>query len=145
MVEVKLVKKALLGLVVSSVVFSMLLASAFGVVLSNGYLIVPLKPISDRNVFYGGSVIDVKFKLLDPNGALVTSAAATLLVDEEPAVGRGQFNTGNFFTIQGQNYVFKLDTSPLSAGFGSPIHTLTIVASVGGNEVAEASFTIALH
>ncbi len=109
------------------------------------YLIVPLKPLSDRNVFYGGSVLDVKFKLLDPQGALVTDATATLWVDGSPAVGRGQFNTGNFFTIQGQNYVFKLDTAPLSAGFGSPLHTLTIVASVGGSEVATASFSIALH
>lgn len=109
------------------------------------YLIVPLKPISDRNVFYGGSVLDVKFKLLNPQGALVTDASATLLVDGSPAVGRGQFNTGNFFTIQGQNYVFKLDTSPLDAGFGSPLHTLTITASVGGTEVATASFDIALH
>lgn len=109
------------------------------------YLIVPLRPLSNRNVFYGGSVLDVKFQLLDPQGALVTDATATLWVDGSPAVGRGQFNTGNSFTIQGQTYVFKLDTSPLSAGFGSPLHTLTIMASVGGTEVATASFNIALH
>ncbi len=112
---------------------------------SSSYLIVPLKPLSDRNVFYGGSVLDVKFKLYSPQGALVTDATATLWVDGEPAVGRGQFNTVNFFTIQGQNYVFKLDTAPLSAGFGSPLHTLTIMASVGSMEVATASFSIALH
>ncbi len=111
----------------------------------SNYLIVPLKPLSDRNVFYGGAVLDVKFKLYDPQGALVTDATATLEVDGAPAVGRGQFNTGDSFTIQGRNYVFKLDTGPLSAGFGSPLHTLTITASVGGNEVASASFTVALH
>ncbi len=116
--------------------------------LANGagsYLIVPLKPLSDRNVFYGGSVLDVKFKLFDPQGALVTSATAVLLVDGAPAVGRGSFNVGDTFTIQNQNYVFKLDTSPLSAGFGSPLHKLTIIASVGGTEVATADFTVALH
>ncbi len=112
---------------------------------TNGYLIVPLKPLSDRNVFYGGSVLDVKFKLFNPQGALVTDASAILLVDDDPAVGRGQFNDGDAFTIQGQNYVFKLDTSPLSAGFGSPLHNLTIIASVGGAEVAAASFFVALH
>lgn len=112
---------------------------------TNGYMIVPLKPLSDRNVFYGGSVLDVKFKLFDPQGALVTDATAILLVDGAPAVGRGQFNTGDSFTIQGQNYVFKLDTGPLSAGFGSPLHNLTIVASVGGMAVAMESFFIALH
>lgn len=138
-------KKILLAAVLLPLVLLPLsvLGSVQGI--ASGYTIVPLKPISDRNVFYGGSVIDVKFKLLDPQGALVTDATATLWVDGSPAVGRGQFNTGNFFTIQGQNYVFKLDTSPLSAGFGSPLHTLTIVASVGGEEVATASFTIALH
>ncbi len=113
--------------------------------IASTYLIVPLKPLSDRNVFYGGSVLDVKFKLLNPQGALVTDATAILLVDGAPAVGRGQFNTGDSFTIQGQNYVFKLDTSPLSAGFGSPLHELTIIASVSGQEVATASFNIALH
>ncbi len=111
----------------------------------SGYLIVPLKPLSDRNVFYGGSVLDVKFKLFDPQGALVTDATATLMVDGSPAMGRGQFNTGDLFTIQGRNYVFKLDTAPLSAGFGSPLHTLTITAWVDGEEVATASFMIALH
>ncbi len=109
------------------------------------YLIVPLKPLSNRNVFYGGAVIDVKFKLLSPQGALVTDATAILLVDGAPAAGRGQFNTGDSFKIQGQNYIFKLDTGPLSAGFGSPLHTLTIEASVGGQVVATASFEIALH
>lgn len=112
---------------------------------TSGYLIVPLKPLSDRNVFYGGSVLDVKFKLLDPQGALVTDATATLTVDGAPATSRGQLNTGDLFTIQGQNYVYKLDTAPLSAGFGSPLHTLTITAYVNGVEVATASFDVALH
>ncbi len=108
------------------------------------YTIQLLDPISNRNIFYGGAVIDVKFKLF--NGAtLVTDATATLWVDGAPAMGRGQFNTGNFFMIKNQNYVFKLDTRPLSAGFGSPPHTLTIVAMVGGVQVATVSTSIALH
>lgn len=124
---------------------ALLVVASMGSVNAASYLIVPLKPLSDRNVFYGGSVLDVKFKLFDPQGALVTDAIATLWVDGSPAMGRGQFNTGNFFTIQGQNYIFKLDTGPLSAGFGSPLHILTIKAMVGGEEVATASFSIALH
>lgn len=61
-----------------------------------------------------------------------------------PAIGRGQFNTGNMFTIQGQNYVFKLDTKPLSAGPGSPLHTITIMVTVD-SETLSQSFNVALH
>ncbi len=127
----------------SIAVLSVLFVSAANA--SSAYTIVALRPLDNRNVFYGGSVLDVKFKLFDPQGALVTDATAILLVDGAPAVGRGSFNVGDSFTIQNQNYIFKLDTSPLSAGFGSPLHTLTIIVSVGGTEVATASFGIALH
>lgn len=108
------------------------------------FQIVALPPISDRNVFYGGAVLDVKFKLFDSAGNLVTTATATLWVDGEPAIGRGQFNTGNMFTIQNHNYVFKLDTRPLSAGPGSPLHTLTIMVTVDETTLSQ-SFNIALH
>ncbi len=108
------------------------------------YTIQLLDPVSNRNIFYGGAVIDVKFKLFK-DGTLFTDATATLLVDGAAAMGRGQFNTGNVFTIKNQNYVFKLDTRPLSAGFGSPLHILTIVVTVGGEEVATTSTSIALH
>lgn len=111
---------------------------------SNGFQIVALPPISDRNVFYGGSVLDVKFKLLDSQGNIVTDASATIWVDGTPGMGRGQFNTGNMFTIQGQNYVFKLDTKPLSAGTGSPLHNITIAVTVDSTTLAE-SFFVALH
>ncbi len=86
----------------------------------------------------------MKFKLFD-GATLVTDATATLMVDGAPATGRGQFNTDNFFVIKNQNYVFKLDTRPLSAGFGSPLHTLTIAAMVDGEQVATISTSIALH
>lgn len=135
-------KKASAVLLLSSLVLPMmLLGSVRGV---SGYQIVPLPPISDRNVFYGGSVMDVKFKLLDPQGNIVTDATATILVDGAPGMGRGQFNTGNMFTIQGQNYVFKLDTRELDAGFGSPLHNITIAVSVAGTSLS-ASFFVALH
>ena len=111
---------------------------------ASGYQIVPLPPISDRNVFYGGSVMDVKFKLLDPQGNVVTDASATIWVDSAAGIGRGQFNTGNMFTIQGQNYVFKLDTRPLSAGPGSPLHNITIVVNVVDTTLS-VSFNVALH
>lgn len=111
---------------------------------SNGFQIVPLPPISDRNVFYGGSVLDVKFKLLDSEGNIVTNALATIWVDGTPGMGRGQFNTGNMFTIQNRNYVFKLDTKPLSAGPGSPLHTITIMVTVDSTTLSQ-SFNVALH
>ncbi len=108
------------------------------------YTIVLLDPIGNRNIFYGGAVIDVKFQLF-LGSSLITDATATLTVDGAPAVGRGQFNMDNFFAIKNQNYVFKLDTKPLSAGFGSPLHVLVITASVDGEIVATASTSIALH
>ncbi len=134
--------KAISALAILSLLLPVLLVSS--VRGSNGFQIVPLPPISDRNVFYGGSVIDVKFKLLDSQGNVVTNAVATLWVDGAPAIGRGQFNTGNMFTIQGQNYVFKLDTKPLSAGPGSPLHTITIMVTVD-SETLSQSFNVALH
>ncbi len=111
-----------------------------------GYTIELLKPIGNRNIFYGGAVIDVKFKLFN-DGTLVTDATATLWInnDQTPATGRGQFNTGNFFTIQNQNYIFKLDSSPLPAGFGSTPTTLIIIVTVDGEQVATTSTTISLH
>lgn len=134
--------KAISALAILSLLLPVLLVSS--VRGSDGFQIVPLPPISDRNVFYGGSVIDVKFKLLDSQGNVVTNAVATLWVDGAPAIGRGQFNTGNMFTIQGQNYVFKLDTKPLSAGPGSPLHTITIMVTVD-SETLSQSFNVALH
>ncbi len=108
------------------------------------YTIMLLDPISNRNIFYGGAVVDVKFQLF-LGSSLITDATATLTVDGAPAVGRGQFNTGDNFAIKNQNYVFKLDTRPLSAGFGSPLHILTINVYVGGDLVATTSTGIALH
>ncbi len=134
--------KTILALVCFSLLLPVILVSS--VRGSNGFQIVPLPPISNRNVFYGGSVLDVKFRLLDSQGNVVTNAAATLWVDGAPAVGRGQFNTGKMFTIQGQNYVFKLDTAPLSAGPGSPLHTITIMVTVD-SETLSQSFNVALH
>ncbi len=111
------------------------------------WTIMLLNPISNRNVFYGGAVIDVKFKLFNPEGTLVTDATPTLWIGDTstPATERGQFNTGNFFDIKNQNYVFKLDTRPLPAGFGSTPTTLIVVVTVGGEEVATTSTSIALH
>jgi hypothetical protein len=109
------------------------------------YTIVLQDPASNRNVFYGGSVMAVKFQLLDPSGAVTTTPTAVLLVDGQPAVARGSLNSGNSFAVQQQGYVFKLDTKPLSAGFGSPLHTLTINVYVGNTLVATTSFTVALH
>lgn len=108
------------------------------------YTISALSPISNRNVFYGGSVIDVKFQLLDSSGNKVTTATATLWIDGDPAVGRGQFNTGNTFTLQQKTYVFKWDTSPITAGPGTPSHTLTIKVTIDATKLSQ-DFPIALH
>ncbi len=112
------------------------------------YTIVLLDPISNRNVFYGGSVIDVKFKLLDSAGNLVTDATARLWIGNTntQAMGRGQFNTDNFFAIKNQNYVFKLDTRPLPAGVGSNPTTLIITVTVGQTQVPPLTLSpISLH
>ncbi len=90
--------------------------------------------------------MDVKFKLFN-DGTLVTDAPATLWINnlQTKAMGRGQFNSDNFFTVQNQNYIFKLDTRPLPAGFGSTPTTLIIIVTVGGVQVATTSTTISLH
>lgn len=134
--------KTKLALAFFSLLLPMILMSSVRAV--DGFQIVALPPISNRNVFYGGAVMDVKFQLLDSQGNIVTNAVATLWVDGDPAVGRGQFNTGNTFTIQGQNYVFKLDTKPLSAGPGSPLHIITIMVTVDSTTLSQ-SFNVALH
>lgn len=103
-------------------------------------------PVSDRNVFYGGSVMPVKFQLTDSSGTPITTATAVLLVDGQPATATGQKNTGDAFALQGNTYVYKLDTKPLAAGPGSPSHTLEIVITLeGGATFTETIGPIALH
>lgn len=107
---------------------------------------VLLAPVSDRNVFYGGSVMPVKFQLTDSSGNPITDATAILLVDGQPATATGQKNTGDAFALQGHTYVYKLDTKPLAAGPGSPSHTLEIVVTLAdGTSFTETVGPIALH
>ncbi len=133
-------KKIVPALLLCSVLVLVFMVSS---VHAQGLTIQLMNPIGNRNIFYGGAVIDVKFKLFD-DGVLVTNAVATLTVDGAAATGRGQFNSGNFFTIQNQNYVFKLETRQLDAGFGSSPHTLKITVTVGGETITEST-TISLH
>jgi hypothetical protein len=105
-----------------------------------------LSPVSNRNVFYGGSVMPVKFQLTDSSGNPITTATATIFVDGQPGTATGQKNTGNTFALQGDTYVFKLDTKPLAAGPGSPSHTITMVITlVDGTVLTESTGPFALH
>ncbi len=108
----------------------------------SGVQIVPLTPIANRTDFYGGSVLPVKFELVDGNGNFVNTATATLWVNGDAATTRGNFNTGNTFRIvEDTIYKYNLDTSPLPAGPNSPASTITILVTLADGSTLSQSFT----
>ncbi len=111
----------------------------------SGYQLVPLAPIADRTLFYGGSVLPVQFMILDSSGNAVTTATATIWVNGAPGTSVGHLKTdGNNFRLDGVVYIYNLNTKPLPAGPGSPTSTVTIDAMVGTTTLT-ASFTFNLH
>ena len=77
---------------------------------------VPLPPISNRDFFYGGSDIPVKFQLFDLDGKIIDTVSATLFVDGLPATPEPG-SSGNTFAFDAKNrqYLYILNTKPLSA------------------------------
>ena len=89
---------------------------------------LPPVPNGGSGIFKLGSTIPIKFQLGDANGALVSTAVATLTVQElsgNTLVGTpidatppGNADTGNFFRLDGgsNQYVYNLSTQSLSTG-----------------------------
>ena len=105
----------------------------------NNLCLTPLPPIANRNDFYGGSTIPVKFQLTDTAGHPVSTATATISVDGASPLPP---NTGNTFSYSAsdQVYHYNLSTKPYSAGPGSPSHTITITVNGGPSETFTVTF-----
>ncbi|MGE5832433.1 MAG: OmpL47-type beta-barrel domain-containing protein, partial [Methanomicrobiales archaeon] len=84
-----------------------------------------LPPIKDGKINKQGSTIPVKFQLKDASGNLVSTASAQLFLApmtngvpgaEIPATSPGKANDGNSFRHEENQYIFNLNTMPLTAG-----------------------------
>jgi hypothetical protein len=89
-----------------------------------GGILQPIN-VNASSVFKLGSTVPVKFQLRDANGKFVTNAVATISVaklsglvwgDELEAVSTSAATTGNLFRSADNQYIFNLNTKPLSAG-----------------------------
>jgi hypothetical protein len=98
---------------------------------SNGYLFVPLAPISFKYEFQKESTIPLKFHLFDPSGAPVKDAYAWILVNDEPGRSSGKSNHYNEFRLNGATYTFNFDTKPYSVDPGPRDLRLTIEVMIG--------------
>lgn len=87
-----------------------------------------LSPIFNdgSSVFKLGSTVPIKFQLTDANGAIVTTAVATLKVQmfsggipvgvPEDATASGNADIGNLFRVSSGQYIYNLSTKPLLQG-----------------------------
>lgn len=97
----------------------------FSVVYGFGGFLPPLTADSRTN-FHLGSVIPVKFDLVDASGAAVSTAVARLslqkLFNGDPigdpidATPTGGADSGNLFRYNGGHYAYNLSTKPFTAG-----------------------------
>lgn len=73
---------------------------------------------ADKSTNKQGSAIPVKFQLFDASGNPVSTATATITVDGNAATSTGSSSTGNYFRYDptSQQYIFNLNTKPLSVG-----------------------------
>ena len=98
---------------------------------SNGYVLVPLAPISFKDEFQRYSTIPLKFQLFDPSGASVGDAYTWIFVNGQPALNPRNSNHYNEFRLNGAVYTFNFDTKPYSAGLGAIDLRLTIEVMIG--------------
>lgn len=86
-----------------------------------------LSPLGgNRTTFHLGSTIPVKFELFDANGAAVTTAVASLSLQQLSTGGlvgnpidatpTGGADSGNLFRYSGGHYIYNLSTKPFTAG-----------------------------
>lgn len=85
-----------------------------------------LPPVNRGKSFNLGSTIPVKFRLTDSNGASITNATATIMLQKSAGstslgdivkpVSSGGSNTDNFFRYDSGQYIYNLSTNGLSAG-----------------------------
>lgn len=98
---------------------------------SDGYVLVPLAPISFKEEFQRYSTIPLKFQILDPSGGFVKNAYAWVYVNGQPALNPRNSNLYNHFRLTGSVYTFNFDTKPYSSGHGTIDLELTIQVMIG--------------
>ncbi len=104
-----------------------------------------MDPLFKRTDFYGGSVIPVKILLVDEDSDPIVNATVTVWVNDQPAIGLPHFTDGNTMkNIQGNMYMFLLDTKSYPAGPGSEPITLTIKAVSPDDHTDTADLSISL-
>jgi hypothetical protein len=87
---------------------------------------LPPVPNNGTGLFKLGRTLPVKFQLGDANGALVSTAAAQLTVQQLSgatllgtpidATAPGNADAGDLFRFDGTEYIYNLNTSSLSTG-----------------------------
>lgn len=97
----------------------------FSVIYNFGGFLPPI-PNNGTGVFSKGGTLPVSFQLTDANGALVSTAVATLTVQQISgsvllgvpidATAPGNSDIGNLFRYDGQKYIYNLSTKPLATG-----------------------------
>jgi hypothetical protein len=97
----------------------------------DGYVFVPLAPISFKEEFQRYSTIPLKFQLLDPSGGFVKDAYAWVYVNGQPAMNPRNSNYYNQFRMTGTVYTFNFDTKPYSSGLGTIDLELSIQVMIG--------------
>lgn len=107
-------RKFRLPLLAVSLLLALTMLVAIPVRASDVFTFVPLPPISNRDFFYGGSTMPIKFQLFDSDGNIISTATAIIIVNGQPGTP-GKSSTGNMFTFDpsSQQYMYHLNTKPL--------------------------------
>jgi hypothetical protein len=82
---------------------------------SNGYIFIPLAPISFKDEFQKSSTIPLKFQLFDPSGAPVHEVYAWIFVNDQPVINHRPSYYYNQFRQNGATFSFNFDTKPYSS------------------------------
>jgi hypothetical protein len=98
---------------------------------SNGYVFVPLAPISFKDEFQKLSTIPLRFQLFDSSGTPVNEVYAWIFVNDQPVSNHKHSYYYNQFRQNGATFSFNFDTKPYSAGPGTRDLKLTIEVMIG--------------
>src|SRR5512136_861525 len=130
-VDGRMIRHVALAVLVIMSVIGTIPADSASIMDSNGYLFVPLSPISFKNEFQNGSTIPLKFHLFNPSGAPEKGAYAWIIVDDEPGRSPGKSNHFNEFRLNGATYSFNFDTKPYSVDYGPRELRINIEIMIG--------------
>ena len=98
---------------------------------SNGYVFIPLAPISFKEEFQKLSTIPLRFQLFDSSGPPVNEVYAWIFVNDQPVINHRPSYYYNQFRQNGATFSFNFDTKPYSAGSGARDLKLTIEVMIG--------------